>query len=271
MQRIMKHSVMDEEQANSYQHFYSAAKCKNNEIKSVPLMLVAQESFFFQCLKTLLSFYQTNPSWQFKIVAEAQTQPEALKLAMQQQPSVILLDMDCQRKLEETINTIIELSYLLNKRNQEQAKLLAISSQRDERVIFMTMQAGAVGYILKDNLPSQLYPAMQTVLNGQVYLCSEVATQFFRGFHLYRQARTAEDEASHSSATSSDCGRPYRLTQREQEVLDLLVKGYSNEEIAKRLYITIATVKAHLTAIFEKLGVKNRSKAIVRALELGIV
>jgi two-component system response regulator DegU len=259
--------------ATTPQYFERSASHQNNkdELKIIPLMLVAQENLFFQGLKTLLGFYKANPLWQFNIVAEAQTQPEAIKLAVQQQPSLILLDMDFHQEQEEGINTIVELSRSFNKSNQEKVKLLAMSCQKDEKVIFLAMQAGAFGYVLKENLPSQLYGAMLTVLSGQVYLCPEVATQFFRGFHLYGQARFTDTGLSPSSVTSSHSNHPYRFTQREQEVLELLVKGYCNEEIGKRLYITIATVKAHLTAIFEKLGVKSRSRAIVKSLELRIV
>ncbi|WP_445250113.1 LuxR C-terminal-related transcriptional regulator [Microcoleus sp. OTE_8_concoct_300] len=252
------------------QRFYSSTS-PQNELKIIPLILVAQELFFFQSLRSFFGFYKVNPLWQFNIVGEAKTQPEAIKVAVQQQPALILLDIDFHQEPEEAINTIVELNSLFNKRNQEKLKIIAISSQRDEKVIFLAMQAGALGYVLKENWPSQLCSAMLTVLSGQVYLCPEVATQFFRGFHLYGQASFTNANQSRSLVTSSDSHHPYRLTQREQEVLELLVKGYCNEEIAKPLYITIATVKAHLTSIFEKLGVKNRSQAIVRALELDIV
>ncbi|MEG3928225.1 response regulator transcription factor [Microcoleus sp. D3_18a_C4] len=253
------------------QHFSSSTSPQNNQLKIIPLILVAQELLFFQSLKNLFGFYNINPLWQFNVVGEAETQPEAIKLAVQQQPALILLDIDFHQEREEAINTIVELNNLFNKRNQEKLKILAISSERDEKVIFLAMQAGAVGYVLKENLPSQLCSAMLTVLSGQVYLCPEVATQFFRGFHLYGQARLTNAKRSPSSVTNWDSHHPYRFTQREQEVLELLVKGSCNEEIAKRLYITIATVKAHLTSIFEKLGVKNRSQAIVRSLKLDLV
>lgn len=273
MQAIINNSSskLNENSATCQQHFYGSASPQNNELKVIPLMLVAQELLFFQSLKILLGFYKANPSWQFNIVGQAETQAEAIKLAVQQRPSLILLDMDFHTEREDGINTLIKLNRLFNKRNQEKVKILAISSQTNEKVIFRAMQAGAFGYILKENLPSQLYSAMLMVLSGQVYLCPEVATQFFRGFHLYGQARFTDAGRSPSSLTSSDSNHRYHLTQREQEVLELLVKGYCNEEIGKCLYITIATVKAHLTAIFEKLGVKSRSSAIVKSLELSIV
>lgn len=252
-------------------HFPGSIQQKKPEIEIITILLVAQNFLFFRRLKALLNFYEANPNWQLKIVGEAKTRQDALNLAVKKQPSLILLDLDFKQDQQEGINTIVELVDFLNQTNQEETKLLVFSRERDEKFIFLAMGSGAVGYVLKENLPSQLYIAIQTVLSGQVYLCPEVTTRFFRGFHLYSQALLTDADQSLLLMTNSYSNHPYRLTQREQEVLNLLVKGYSNQEMAKHLYITIATVKAHLTAIFEKLGVKGRSKAIVKSLELRIV
>jgi DNA-binding NarL/FixJ family response regulator len=120
------------------------------------------------------------------------------------------------------------------------------------------MQAGASGYVFKDRIATQLCDAIATILNDEVYLSPEVATHFFRLFHFY-------------AGRSLQAKHTIHLTEREQEVLHWLVQGASNEEIAQHLYITVATVKAHLTAIFEKLKVTSRSQAIVKALKLGLV
>lgn len=112
--------------------------------------------------------------------------------------------------------------------------------------------------MLKKDLPSQLHTAITTIIDDKSYLSPEVITSFFRIFHSYTEQSTKNDNA-------------VNLTNREQEVLNLLAEGACNEKIAQSLYISIATVKAHLTGIFEKLGVKSRAMAIVRALKLGIV
>ncbi len=104
---------------------------------------------------------------------------------------------------------------------------------------------------------------MRTVLDNQSLLAPEVANAFFRLFHFY----------AGRSLGSANRGLPsdIQFTDREQEVLELLVEGKSNTQIASQLYITVATVKAHLTSIFEKLGVKSRTQTIVKALKLGLV
>ena len=124
--------------------------------------------------------------------------------------------------------------------------------------MFRAMQAGANGYVLKDCIATQLCEAISTVLKNEIYLAPELATSFFRMFHFY-------------TGRSLQASRNLHLTEREQEVLHWLVQGASNEDIAKHLYITVATVKAHLTAIFEKLGVNSRTQAIIKALKLGLV
>ncbi len=120
------------------------------------------------------------------------------------------------------------------------------------------MQAGACGYLLKQYLVERLWLAMRTVLEGQIYLSPEVTTSFFRRFHFYSGCSVVPVGA-------------VPLTEREREVLQWLVQGASNDAIARQMHITVATVKAHLTAIFEKLAVKSRTQAIVKALKLGLV
>jgi DNA-binding NarL/FixJ family response regulator len=107
-------------------------------------------------------------------------------------------------------------------------------------------------------LANQLCEAISTVIDDRIYLDPDVATSFFRMFHFYAGRCLQAAQSLH-------------LTEREQEVLHWLVQGASNEAIAQNLYVTVATVKAHLTSIFEKLGVTSRTQAIVKALKLGLV
>jgi DNA-binding NarL/FixJ family response regulator len=136
--------------------------------------------------------------------------------------------------------------------------VLVLSAHREDEWVFRAMQAGASGYVYKDCVASQLCEAIATVMKDKVYLAPEVATSFFRLFHFYagRSLRAAQTAC---------------LSDRERQVLHWLVQGASNEEISQRLYVTVATVKAHLTSIFEKLGVRSRTQAIVKALKMGLV
>lgn len=219
--------------------------------RSVSILLVDDVQQFRQGLRTLLGFYSGGGTLTFNIVGEAASAEQAVKLAAEQKPALILLDLELPPG--DGIAVLQKLRELPYK-----GKVLVLSAHREDEWIFRAMQAGASGYVFKDSVATQLHEAIATVIREEVYLSHEVATRFFRMFQFYAGRSVQVSGAVH-------------LTEREQEVLEWLVQGASNEEIAKHLYITVATVKAHLTAIFEKLAVTSRTQAIVKALKLGLV
>jgi DNA-binding NarL/FixJ family response regulator len=219
----------------------------------ISVLLVDNEPRFLQGLRTMLDFYNTSGSLQFNVVGEAASWEQAISLTTKQQPSLILLDMDLSPEPDEGITLLMKLRRLLYS-----VKVLVLSAHREDKIIFQAMQAGACGYMLKEQVPSQLHAAITMIVDDKIYLCPEVVTCFFRMFHSY-----AGQSMKNYNAVN--------LTNREREVLKLLAEGVCNEKIAQSLYISVATVKAHLTSIFEKLGVKSRTLAIVKALKLGIV
>ncbi len=217
--------------------------------KNAPLSLaiVGNEGSFRTGLRNILNFYTIQSCSHFQVVGEAATIKQACKVVKEQKPNLVLLDLD---GLGEQL---INLRSCLQKISAY-SKIIAFSTLKEDKWIFQAMQGGACSYLFKANLVKHLSEAIATVMQGQVYLIPEVATCFFRQFHCWQ-----------------GCPLEFPLTEREKEVLQLLVQGKSNQGIATQLYITVATVKAHLTAVFEKLGVHNRSQAIVKALKLGIV
>jgi DNA-binding NarL/FixJ family response regulator len=219
-------------------------------IQTLSILLVDDEQRFRQGLRTLLNFYN-SPTLHYEVVGEAASIDQALALAAEQRPALILLDLELARGDGVTLLTQLREANFAG-------KVLVLSAHQEDDWVFRAMQAGASGYVFKTHLAQQLSEAIATVIKDEVYLPAEVATQFFRLFHYY-------------SGRSLQARQAIHLTDREQEVLHWLVRGASNEEIAKHLYITIATVKAHLTAIFEKLQVSSRTQAIVAALKLGLV
>jgi DNA-binding NarL/FixJ family response regulator len=216
----------------------------------ISVLLVDDEPRFRHGIRTLLGFHY---SLDFVIVGEAASAEQAVQLAATQHPLLVLLDLELSQNNTEGIQILTELQTLA-----PPPKVLMVSGHQEDEFIFKAMQAGASGYVSKDRLTTDLFSAITTVLQGQVYLAADIATRFFRLFHFY---------AGRSLQTSNSL----QLSHREQEVLQFLVEGFSNESIAQELYITVATVKAHLTSIFEKLGVKSRTQAIVKALKLGLV
>ncbi|MGK7913182.1 MAG: response regulator [Synechococcus sp.] len=215
------------------------------------LLLVDDEPLFRQGLRTLLELFSSRELGQIQVVGEAVSPNQALKLAFEQHPALTLLDMELAA--DDGVDVLLGL-----KKGAYNGKVLVLSAHHEDERVYRAMQAGANGYVFKHRLASQLCEAISTVMGGEIYLSPEVMTGFFRMFNFY---------AGHSLQVCQETN----LTEREREVLHWLVQGESNEAIAKHLYVTVATVKAHLTAIFSKLEVKSRTQAIVKALKLGLV
>jgi DNA-binding NarL/FixJ family response regulator len=219
--------------------------------QQISILLVDDDPRFRQGLQTLINFYGNTNGINLRIVGEATSVDQALKVAAEQHPTLIFLDME--------LGSQDGITVLTGLRNQGyRGKVLVLSGHQEDEWVFRAMQAGASGYVFKDQLATQLCTAIATVTSGQVYLSPEVVTGFFHQFHFY-------------AGRSLNANHKLNLTEREQEVLHWLVQGVSNEEIANNLYVTVATVKAHLTAIFNKLGVNSRTQAIIKALKLGLV
>ncbi len=221
--------------------------------RAISLVLVDDDERFLQGLRILLNFYKTKDGQKFVVLGEADREQKVINLVEQQKPELILLDLELKQGNRAGISALWKL-----KQRNCTGKVIVLSSYREDKIIFQAMQAGAWGYVCKDSLAEQLLPAITTVLNDRVYLAPEVATSFFRSFRIQTER------------ARSNC-QEIKLTEREQEVLQLLIEGASNQKISEQLYITVATVKAHLTSIFDKFDVKSRTQAIVKAFRLGLV
>jgi len=217
----------------------------------ISTLLVDDCFAFCKGLRNLLDFYSTTSTLQFQIVGQAASFEQAIEHAIQQSPMLILLDIDLGQ------STGIEVLQRLRSHSKA-SNVLVLSVHQEGEWIFKAMQAGAKGYLFKQNLASQLLEAIQVVMQNQIYLSPEVATRFFQLFHF-------------ASGRSLPGNQTIHLTEREREVLHWLVQGVSNEVIAHELNITVGTVKAYLTTIFEKMNVNSRTQAALQALKLGLV
>lgn len=224
-----------------------------NEQQQLSVLIVDDDVQFRQGLKTLLGFYSMdrNNGLSIEVVGEASNVNQTLKLASSLHPDSIFLDMELVGG--DGIAAIIalrEMSY--------SGKVLVLSGHQEESWIFRAMQAGASGYVFKNHVAMQLWEAINTIRRSEIFLPIEVVSKFFHRFQ-------AEAESSLRTC------QQFHLTEREREVLHWLTQGASNEQISQHLYVTVATVKAHLTSIFNKLKVTSRTQAIVTAVKLGLV
>ena len=168
------------------------------------------------------------------------------------QPDIVLVDMNMPEK--NGLQAIHEIQRLgLN------VKILALSAYDDADLIFRAMKVGARGYVLKTMASAQLICAIEEVLAGKIYLPSALSSRFFEYF---QKSVKEEEETTNEELLSS-------LTQREEEVLDLLTQGFGYNEVSDKLYISNTTVKTHVNNIFQKLQVRDRTQAVLYAIRHG--
>ncbi len=174
-------------------------------------------------------------------ICTCKTAEEALRVIPEVQPDVVLMDIFLPRM--SGIECVGRLKELL-----PQLRIVILTAMNDEELVFMALEAGADGYLLKRTKPADLRAALLDVLNGGAPMTSEIARRVVESFRL--KART-RDESLH-------------LSVREEQILLLLSKGHSNKMIADRLEISVDTVCHHLKHVFEKLHVSSRTEAVVR-------
>jgi DNA-binding NarL/FixJ family response regulator len=184
-----------------------------------------------------------------ELVGEASSGAEAIALAAASSPAVILMDirMPGMSGIEAT-RQILEA--------RPETRILILTMSEDDDSLFAAMRAGARGYLPKDADSEDLVRAIRAVAVGEVIFGESIATRLQAFF-------------------KADRGRPAtnpfpELTDREDEVLELIARGQSNSEIARRLEISDKTVRNHVANVFNKLRVADRSQAIVRAREAGL-
>ena len=226
--------------------------------KSISLLIVDDNHRFRNHLKTLIHLYSQNNLAKLNLIGDADSVIRGKSILDKHQPQVLILDLELNRE------SGLEILQYLTQQNY-QSKALILSAHQEEDTIFKAMSLGAKGYVFKPNVVTQFLEAINTIINEKVYLPPEVATGFFSSFERY--ADQFDSQKTNLDSPKYD----YHLTQREQEVLSCLVEGFSNEEIAEQLFVTIATVKAHLGSIFSKFGVKNRNQAIIMAIKKQLV
>ena len=178
----------------------------------------------------------------FEIVAVAPDGSSAHDLVLQHQPDLVILDIELRDP--DGISTIRDMV-----RADRRFRILVLTSSDDVLSARYAMQAGAVGFVSKSGSFPDLVRAIRTVLAGDTVI-------------LHR----SDDPKPGSALTIGPL-----LSDREEEVLSLVAAGLTNPEIAERLFISARTVKNHLSSIYDKLGVGDKTQALIRAVRLGIV
>ena len=174
----------------------------------------------------------------FDVVAEAASGSEALERVQEVSPAVVIMDLARGAGMDG-----IEAIRKIRERNKRQAILVFTTYDSDADIV-RAVDAGAMGYLLKDAAPEEIFAAIRGAVQGRSVMSPPVASR------LFQQLRNPDEV----------------LTPREAELLSLLTEGLSNRELGQRLFISEATVKTHLAHIYAKLGVETRAAAIATAI-----
>lgn len=206
--------------------------------EAIRLLIVDDHPVVRAGLRDMLS---TQPD--FEVVGEGKNGVEAVALTDRLQPHVVLTDLAMPQMDGTTAIGRI-------KEEHPEVQVLVLTTYDSDSDVLPAVEAGAIGYLLKDSPREDLYAAIRAAAQGKPLLTSAVASR------LMERMRGPTEEA---------------LSTREIEVLKLVAKGANNREIANQLYITEATVKSHLIRIYGKLNVTDRTAAVTKALERGIL
>ena len=179
----------------------------------------------------------------FRCIAGYPSGEDALKSMITEAPDVVLMDInlpgmsgvECVRKL---------------RRHWAQLNIVMLTVYEDSDLVFQALQAGATGYLLKRATSDEIITAIKEVLNGGAPMSSHIARKVVQSFRIQGNSREQSEN----------------LTQREEEILDCVVKGYINKEIADKLHIGSETVRSHLKSIYQKFHVRSRTEAAVKYL-----
>ena len=193
----------------------------------------------------------------FDVVGIATNITVGLNLIKKYQPEIVLLDMNMPEK--DGLQGILEIAKL-----DLGTKVLALSGYDDADLIFRAMKLGAKGYVLKTMASAQLIYAIEEVLNGKIYLPLALSSRFFEYFQQSFKQECEKEEVEEENLLSY-------LTQREEEVLELLTQGITYKGVASKLFISETTVKTHVNNIFQKLQVNDRTQAVLYAINNGFL
>lgn len=181
-----------------------------------------------------------------EIVAEAKNGKEAIEKALDLRPDIILMDLVMKEMdgIEATKRIIAEWP---------EAKIIIVTSFIDDEKVYPALEAGAMSYLLKTAKASEIAEAIRATYNGQSILEPEVTGKLM------------------TKVRSHDAPLHEHLTEREREVLLLMARGKTNQEIADELFLSIKTVKVHVSNILAKLDVQDRTQAVIYAFQNGLV
>jgi DNA-binding NarL/FixJ family response regulator len=185
------------------------------------------------------------------IVAEANNGREAVALAREHKPDLVIMDITMKE-----LNGIEAMTQILLE--SPSSRVLILSMHSAEEFVWRAMKAGAHGYIVKDSAPAELRMAIEAVMGGEIYLSPRISRHLLTGL-----MKGAAGERPESSIEA--------LTARQREVLQLVAEGKSTKKIASALGVSVKTVETHRADLMERLGIRDLAGLVVYAIRNGLI
>lgn len=210
--------------------------------ETIRIFIADDHAIVREGLRALLA---TEPD--LELVGEASDGIQAVSKVHALKPDVILLDMVMPRM--DGLEVIVEI-----KKSWPEAKIIVLTSFSDDEKVFSAIRSGALGYLLKESSPQDLLQAIHSVARGEGFLSPTIASKVMREINQPPKLPPTKDP----------------LTEREVEILQLVAKGLTNDEIAEKLVVSERTVRTHVSNILAKLQLANRTQAALYALKEGL-
>lgn len=211
----------------------------------IKVLIADDQEIVCEGLKMIL---ETDP--QIRVIGTANDGQEALDLVEALAPDVVLMDLQMPR-----MNGVQAIRRL--KVTHPDLPVLVLTTYMDDKWLFDAIRSGASGYLMKDRPRLELIEAIHGTVAGDTYIDPSVAGKVLNNIASSPQ----QDSSDHS----------YNLTDREQDILNLLAQGLSNADISHQLYLSEGTVRNYTSTLFAKLGVSDRTQAVILALRQGLV
>jgi two-component system response regulator NreC len=189
---------------------------------------------------------------EMEVIGEASDGEDAVRMALSSKPDVVLMDLALGNM------SGIEATRRIREADPE-IQVLAVTAHDSPEYFFELMKCEAVGYILKEATPGELFTAIRAAHRGEAYFYPSIARYLLNDY--MRRVRSGREERTHYDG----------LTEREREILRLIASGYSNREIAEQLVISVNTVEAHRGHIIQKLNLHTRAELVRYAIRCGLI
>jgi DNA-binding NarL/FixJ family response regulator len=215
--------------------------------EKIKILIVDDQKLIREGLKVLLELEKD-----FLIVGEASNGLEAYEAYIKLKPDVVL--MDIQMPVMNGVEAIKKI-----KEFDENSKIIILTTFDDDQYVYDGLKSGALGYILKDTSIEKLSETIKIVYSGGALIEPFITKKILSELSKFEKTKKSKDELIEE------------LNLRELEILRLISKGYTNQEIANKLNLSVGTVKNYVTTILQKIGAKDRTEAAILAKEIGII